>query len=164
MNEVFMVTNKDIDRSQVMEQLEAKVIRQKKAAEILGISVRHIQRLLALYRKEGIQGLVSKKFGRPSPNRIPDSLRHEVKEIIATSEYYDFGPTMMCEILQERHQIEISIETTRALMIDQEIWTTKKVRRPRIHQPRTRMERFGELVQIDGSPHAWFEDGDQNVR
>ncbi|SOZ34863.1 Integrase [Cupriavidus neocaledonicus] len=72
--------------------------------------------------------------------------------------YADFGPTLAAEKLRERHGIDLAKETVRRLMIDAGFWVPRKQRPPKVHQPRNRRACLGELVQIDGSDHAWFED------
>jgi len=72
--------------------------------------------------------------------------------------YADYGPTLACEKLRERHGVSLSKETVRRIMIDAGFWVPRKQRPPKIHQPRNRRACLGELVQIDGSEHAWFED------
>ena len=74
-----------------------------------------------------------------------------------SAHYADFGPTLASEKLLERHGIHVSKETVRKLMIEAGIWRTRAQRKPKIHQPRLRRPCFGELIQIDGSEHRWFE-------
>jgi hypothetical protein len=77
---------------------------------------------------------------------------------IIRKRYWDFGPTLAAEKLREVHGIVLGRETLRLWMIDAGIWTDRKQRRKRVHQPRDRRECVGELVQIDGCEHWWFED------
>ena len=72
--------------------------------------------------------------------------------------YTDFGPTLACEKLHESHGIEMSVETVRTLMIAAGLWIPRSQRAPKVYQPRDRRACTGELVQIDGGEHAWFED------
>ncbi len=131
---------------------------QQEAAEMLGLSDRHIRRLYAKFQKSGIISLVSQQRGKPSNHQLANGLKAQISELITIELYQNFGPTFMCEKLEERHGIKISIETTRKLMIKNSVWQAYKKKRPVIHQQRKRRARRGELVQIDGSPHAWFED------
>ncbi|MGO6670903.1 ISNCY family transposase, partial [Rhizobium ruizarguesonis] len=71
--------------------------------------------------------------------------------------YADFGPTLAAEKLAERDGLRVSRETLRSWMVDAGLWLSRKQRRT-FHQPRLRREAYGELVQIDGSEHRWFED------
>jgi hypothetical protein len=72
--------------------------------------------------------------------------------------YWDFGPTLAAEKLREVHGITVGRETLRLWMIEAGIWADRKQRRKQVHQPRPRRECVGELVQVDGSEHWWFED------
>jgi hypothetical protein len=94
--------------------------------------------------------------GRPSNNKIAASVRDQAVELVRAS-YADFGPTLAAERLAEQHGLRVSRETLRGWMIDAGLWLSRKQRR-RFHQPRLRREALGELVQIDGSEHRWFED------
>ena len=71
--------------------------------------------------------------------------------------YADFGPTLATEMLAERHDLDVSRETLRKWMAADGLWLSRAQRR-QFHQPRRRREAFGELIQIDGSDHWWFED------
>lgn len=126
-------------------------------AERLGISARHVRRLVLRLLEDGASGLVSRKRGRPSNRQLPPGLESRVRGLIRDS-YPDFGPTLACEKLRERHGIEISPACVRRIMIDSGFWVPRKLRPPKVHQPRNRRACLGELVQIDGSDHAWFED------
>ncbi len=72
--------------------------------------------------------------------------------------YPDFGPTLACEKLAELHGLRPSVETLRQWMIADGLWATRKERRKRVQQPRHRRACLGELIQIDGCDHEWFED------
>ncbi|RAA04702.1 ISNCY family transposase, partial [Ralstonia pseudosolanacearum] len=87
----------------------------------------------------------------------PPGLESRVCGLIRDS-YADFGPTLAAEKLRERHGIEISKACVRRIMIDAGFWVPRRQRPPKVHQPRNRRACLGELVQIDGSDHAWFED------
>jgi hypothetical protein len=73
------------------------------------------------------------------------------------SRYADFGPTLACEKLVEKHGLKLSVGSVRKIMIEEELWKPKKARKVVAHQMRERRACFGELVQVDGSPHNWFE-------
>lgn len=157
MKELHTMSNKEIARLEVIQKLLNKEYTQIKAAEYLGISVRQVQRILNLYRTQGVQGLISKKRGMIGNNRISNTVKEYALNIIKTK-YGDFGPTLVTEKLCEKHNIRISVETVRMLMVKANIWLPRSQRKKRSYQPRYRRERFGELIQIDGSNHDWFED------
>lgn len=151
------MSGKEFLRLEVMRDVETKRMSQKDAAEILGLTTRQMRRLQAKYRKEGAAGLVSKRRGRSSNNRLEEGIREEVIGLI-TQTYTGFGPTLAHEKLTEGHGLDMSVESLRQLMIERGQWKARKARKPVVHQMRERRAARGELVQIDGSPHAWFED------
>ena len=91
-----------------------------------------------------------------SNNRIDPAVR-EFAVTLVRENYIDFGPTFAAEKLEEDHGLKVSRETLRKWMQDAGIWLSRKQRRT-FHQPRLRRECYGELIQIDGSDHHWFED------
>jgi hypothetical protein len=158
MQKEVTMTQPEISRGDIFSEISQKKLTQRKAAKLLGLSERHVSRLYAEFLKFGIVSLASKQRGQPSNHQLPAGLKAQLSELVTIELYLGFGPTFMCEKLHERHGIEISIETTRKLMIQNDVWASHKKKRPVIHQQRKRRARCGELVQIDGSPHAWFED------
>ena len=158
MQKEITMTKPEISRGNIFSKISQKMITQRKAAEMLGLSDRHVSRLYAEFLEFGIDSLVSKKRGKPSNHQMPSGLKAQISELVTIDLYLGFGPTFMCEKLLERHGIQISVETTRRLMIENDMWQPHRKKCPVIHQQRKRRARCGELVQIDGSPHAWFED------
>jgi hypothetical protein len=120
------------------------------------LSVRQVERLFARYKRDGPAGLVSRQRGQRN-HVLPDGLREEALCIVRTR-YLDFGPTLAHEKLLEVHGLRMSVETLRKWMTEDGIWKTRAQRKKRIQQPRHRRDCYGELVQIDGSDHHWFED------
>jgi len=132
-------------------------LKPRRAAERLGLTPRQVRRLARRYKAEGPVGLISKRFNRPSNNRLEDSVAKRVIELLQST-YADFGPTLATEKLRTKHDIELAKETVRRLQIAVGLWIPRKLRPPKIHQPRLRRACLGELVQIDGCEHRWFED------
>lgn len=156
MGKFFRMTEKDIERNNLLLKAKEKSITQVKAAEILGVSERHFRRLLKTYKKEGPEGLLSKKRGMQ--NRLmKEETRQEIVNKLKTT-YRNCGPTFAWEKLVKQEHIQVSIETVRKIMIQEGLWECRKRKHLKVHQQRNRREREGELIQIDGSPHAWFED------
>jgi len=153
----FTMSNKEVNRISIMEKLIKREVKQKKAAQALNLSIRQIKRLKKKYKKEGAVSLIHRNRGREPNNKISIVEIDRVIEIVK-EKYWDFGPTFALEKLQEYHKVALSRETLRKAMIQTDIWKPKKRRKPRIHQMRERRNQRGELVQIDGSPHYWFED------
>ena len=150
------MSGKEIDRLGVVRKVAARRLRQREAAERLGMSVRQVQRLVRRYRGDGAAGLVSRRRGRAPNNVIDAAVRREVMDWVR-KRYADFGPTLACEKLTEVHGYRLSAETLRQWMVADGLWKAKSRRKARVHQRRPRRACFGELVQLDGSPHAWFE-------
>lgn len=155
-NQVVKMSRKEVDRLAIIQQVQSKQISQITAAKQLGIGVRQVRRLEACYEQAGATGLVSKRRDKPSNNQIAKSKIAQALSLLRST-YFGFGPTLASEKLLEQHQLKFSVETLRQLMIENELWTQRKRRAVNHHQMRTRRSRFGELVQIDGSPHDWFE-------
>jgi transposase len=154
--DLLTMSKKEINRLEVMQRLDEKRMKQKAAAEQLGISERQVKRLLRRYRQAGASGLVSKRRGKPSNHQLAEGIRQKVLDLLK-SKYTGFGPTLACEKLVEVEHLRISNESVRQLMLAEGLWKAKKARKAVVHQMRERRACFGELVQIDGSPHDWFE-------
>jgi transposase len=150
------MTEEELHRKTIVEQAIAKRITQKEGAARLHTSERNFRRILFRYRQNGDIGLVSKHRGKPSNHRLEDDKRETIVEMIADPKYSGFGPTLMSEKLEEYQGIVVSRETVRQLMIE-EGRHHPRVKKKRVHLQRERRERRGELVQIDGSYHAWLE-------
>lgn len=150
------MSQKELGRIPVLQQLCDKRLTQSIAARLLNLSVRQVQRLLIRYQADGAAGLSSLKRGRPANNRAPDELRFNILTLLREN-YSDFGPTLAAEKLLERHSIRISVETLRSWMTAEGLWVPHSRRKPRVYQPRYQRDCLGELIQIDGSHHDWFE-------
>ena len=154
--DLLKMSMKEVNRLEVMQQVDGKRLKQKAAAELLGMSERQVKRLLRSYRQGGASGLISKRRGRPSNNQLSEETKRKVLDLLE-SKYKGFGPTFACEKLVELDGLKISDESVRQLMIAEGLWKVKKARKVIVHQMRERRACFGELIQIDGSPHDWFE-------
>ncbi len=150
------MSGKELNRLEVLGRVLERRLTQAQAAEQLGLGVRQVERLCRRLRIEGPRGLVSKKRGRTSNRMLADDLRRRAVDLVA-SRYSDFGPTLAAEKLLDIHDVAVSVETLRRWMIDAELWVPRAQRR-RVHQPRRRRSCVGELIQIDGCDHEWFEE------
>ncbi|WP_253594956.1 ISNCY family transposase [Burkholderia multivorans] len=148
---------RELDRLKVVEAVIEQRLMPWRAAERLGISRRQIERLVARYRAAGPGGLVSQRRGHASNHQLPQDLAHRALSLIR-ERYADFGPTLACEKLWECHGLQLSRETVRRLMTDAGLWIPRRQRPPKVYQPRARRACLGELIQIDGSDHRWFEE------
>jgi transposase len=139
-----------------MQRVARKQMNQKEAGRILDLSTRQIKRLLRAYRQQGAAGLVSKHRGRKANNRLAEEVKRKALNLLKTK-YQGFGPTLAHEKLVEKDKLQLSDESVRQLMIEEGLWKPRKVKKTTVHQLRERRACFGELVQIDGSLHDWFE-------
>lgn len=151
-----MMSVKEAGRLTVVRQVLDGQLKQVQAAQKLGVSVRHVKRLCRRVREQGSAGLISKRRGQRSNRKIDDGIRQAVLDLVR-QRYSDFGPELAREHLASKHGFIHSTETLRCWMIEAGLWTPKKRRAPRVHSPRQRRACLGELVQIDGSHHDWFE-------
>ena len=154
---MITMSMRELDRLKVVQAVVEQRLMPWRAAERLGISRRQIERLANRYRREGAAALVSRRRGLPSNHQLPVDLARRALSLIR-ERYADFGPTLACEKLYECHGLVLSKETVRHLMTDAGLWVPRVQRTPKVYQPRSRRTCLGELVQIDGSEHAWFEE------
>ena len=153
--DMVMVRQGELKRLHVIQKVLERVIKQVEAAEILSLSGRQIRRIVKRIRTEGDRGIVHQSRGRPSNRRTPDKVRDKVIRLYR-AQYKDFGPTLASEKLLERDRIEISDETLRKWLLEAGDW--KKTRKARGHRHwRERKSHTGEMLQMDGSHHDWFE-------
>jgi transposase len=153
---VLSMSDGELRRLEVLRDVDRGGLPVRAAAQLLGRSERQVWRLLKAFRSAGAAGLISKKRGRPSNRRTAAAVRAAVLWVVRHN-YADFGPTLATEKLAAEHGFSFSSETLRKWMIVDGLWRDRKQRR-RVHQPRPRRECVGELVQVDGSEHWWFED------
>ena len=150
------MTLSEFNRLAILAKVVAGALSQVDAANALGRSQRQVRRLVAALERDGAKSVVSKRRGHASNRRLPDSVRTTILQR-ARSDYLGFGPTFLAQTLAERDRIVVSRESLRALLIEHDLWKAKR-RRRNVHPLRERRPRFGELVQMDGSPHDWFEE------
>jgi Winged helix-turn helix len=150
------MSERDLQRIQVLSEVTNRRRTIASAAVVLALSTRQVRRLLKAYRLGGGSTVAHKARGRPSNNRLADAVRDQAIQLVRSA-YADFGPTLAAEMLAQKHGLKVSRETLRSWMIEAGLWLSRQQRR-RFHQPRLRREALGELIQIDGSEHRWFEE------
>ncbi len=153
---VVAMSHGELSRYDTLLRFQRGELRIEDAAMLLGVGRRQVYRLLDRLRAGGPEALVSWKRGRTSNRDFGDTFRSRVLDLVR-EHYRDFGPTLAVEYLAERHKITISHETLRKWMIKAGLWKDRDARRPRPYQPRYRRDCRGELIQLDGSKHWWFE-------
>jgi len=133
-----------------------KKIKQKEAADLLGLSTRQVRRIVSKIEAEGDKAVVHKLKSKPSSRSKSAILKEKILNLYG-SKYHDFGPTLAQEKIAQIDNIKIGKETLRSWLISAGLH--KKKRKPRPHRMyRERKNNFGQMVQIDGSKHHWFED------
>lgn len=151
---IIAMSKQELTRLDIVQRVVRRQMTQAEAARLLSLTVRQVKRLVRAWRAQGAQGLVSKQRGQPSNHRLDADFKAQVLDALR-SRYSGFGPTLAAEYLRDEG-LRVSKETLRTWMIEAGLWRAGK-QRGRAHPPRPRRPRLGELVQIDGSPHDWFE-------
>ena len=151
------MTQADRDRLVALKKAKKRLITQREAAEELGLSVRHVKRLLAAMKKYGDKAVIHGLRGKRSNRRIEEDIVKQATKILSAPVYEGFGPTLAAEYLESKHGIEASKETVRQWMMSAKLWRGRKQRVQQVHLWRPRRSRLGELVQWDTSEHDWLE-------
>src|SRR5208282_5238276 len=157
------MSSNELRRVEVFSRVQSERLPLRDAAEMLALSYRQIKRLWRRYRREGPTGLQHGNAGRTSHRAKPAVFREQVLCFVrekygGTASEPPFGPTLAAEHLAEEDQLWVDAETLRRWMLEERLWSRQRGK-PRAHrQRRARKEHFGELVQLDGSFHAWFEE------
>jgi len=157
--EAVTMSRKELDRVGILTNVKEGTMSKREAAAKLSLSIRQVKRLWSTYKQSNYDpaSLVHLLRGLPSNHRIDETVMNRAIGLVKT-EYSDFGPTFAAEKLNEVHGISIGHDTLRRAMIAAGIWTVGGPHQPAVHPWRERRAVRGELVQADGSPHAWFED------
>jgi len=149
------MSQKELKRLHVIYKVVEGLLTQARAAEIISISERQIRRLIRRIGAEGDKGIQHRSRGKESNRRAPEKLVERVRRLYQ-EKYQGFGPTLTAEKLHELEGIEVSKETVRTWLMGSGQWQKgRKVRTYR--QWRERKSCFGEMLQLDGSHHDWFE-------
>ena len=151
------MSNKEIERCGILKMTDEKQITQSEGAKRIGVTERHYRRLLHNYRGQGPEGIISGHRGKISGNRMSKEKEEKILGKLK-EDYQGFGPTLASEKLLERDGIKVSKETVRQIMIATGLHKPKTRKKEKARPLRPRRPRRGELVQIDGSYHAWLED------
>jgi transposase len=153
--DVIAMTKRELERSQVVGVCLKREVTQAKAGELLGLSERQVRRLVRRVRLKGMRGLKHGNRGRSSPRKMSPEQEERIASIIG-ERYPDFSPLHATEKLWERDRVRVSREKVRQIMMARGLWRRRR-RRKAIHVWRERKPHLGEMVQMDGSHHAWLE-------
>ena len=153
--DIITMSQGELKRLHVIHKAIDKSITQAEAADIIGICLRQIQRIVRAVRVEGDKGVIHKSRGQTSNRALSGKIKSKVLKLYK-EKYNDFGPTLAAEKLFEIDKIKITDETLRLWLIEADISYKRRKKRPH-RQWRQRKDYFGEMIQIDGSHHDWFE-------
>ena len=150
-----MISQKDLKRLHIIRKAIDKCLKQREAAELLRLSQRQVRRLVKRVREESNKGIIHRSRGLKSHRAIADRIRQKALGL-CKSIYAGFNPTFASEKLFERNKIKISRETLRQWFLTEGIPYEKRKARPH-RKWRERKAHCGEMIQMDGSHHDWFE-------
>lgn len=153
---ILMIRQDELKRYQLISKVLDRNINQQEAAELLGISDRQVRRIVRRVRVEGERGVIHRLRGCRGCRRIPDNVRTRVLELYQ-ERYNDFGPTLASEKLLELDHLRVSDETLRLWLASDGLWQVDKRRNRKKRSWRARKDKFGQMVQMDGSHHDWLE-------
>jgi len=156
MGKMVALNSKEQKRLVVLNSLEREEVNGKEAAVLLGVSLRHLRRLLTAYRKEGASALAHGNRGRKPSNTLDGEVVKRVTELSRTK-YAGFNTQHLTEMLGEHEGLRLSRSTVRRFLMESGINRPRKRRSPRHRARRERYPQKGMLIQIDGSRHDWLE-------
>ena len=155
------MSNREVRRAEVLSRVADKDLGVRHAAEMLEVSYRQAKRLWKRYQQEGAKGLVHRSAGQSSNRKKPERLKQKVLRLVREKyggdEEKRFGPTLAAEHLAADDGLEVNAETLRLWMLAEGLWSRQRKRKEH-RKRRERRKHFGELVQLDGSFHEWFEE------
>ncbi len=150
------MSQEEVERYKVLSRCLKNKLTVKSAAELLGLSERHVYRLKNKVEQQGAEGLIHGNRGRKSNSKMSDEERKEIVELLK-EKYSDFKPGFATEKLKEEGH-DWSSETIRQIMIEEDLWKVNSRKQVEFYAKRPRKEHYGALVQFDGSYHEWFEE------
>jgi Homeodomain-like domain len=151
------MTQRDRDRLVVLKKAQKYLITRRQAAEELGITERHVRRLLVRLHEVGDGGLIHGLRGRTSNRKLSEDTRSKAVAVLSQEVYRGFGPTLASEYLASKHKLRIGREALRQLMLETGLWRGRRQKIETIHEWRPRRSSRGEMVQWDTSEHDWLE-------
>lgn len=153
--DMVTMSQEELRRLHVMHKVMEKVMTQADGAVKVELCERQVRRIIARIREDGDSGIIHRLRGKTSNRAMPEKVKNKVLELFR-DKYGDFGPTLASEKLFERDKIKINDETLRCWLIERGIPYKRRKKRPH-RQWRERKRHYGEMIQMDGSHHDWFE-------
>lgn len=161
MGDKFIMSEKELRRKVILEGVKERKITIRLASEKLGLSYRQTQRVYKRYIEQGNKGLIHRSRGKMPSNAISSEYRDTILNLYR-DKYLGFGPTLASEKLSEDDDLYIHPETLRKWLLKENLFVKQRSRKI-YRRKRDRREKFGELLQIDGSIHNWFSDNRKNT-
>lgn len=150
----WKLNTKEVERVQVLTLVKNGNLPLSKAAELLGLGYRQSKRVMKRFRSQGAAGLTHRGRGKQGNRRLAASLRTKALAVVKRK-YGDYGPTLAAECLAEEEHIQVHPETLRRWGIAVGQWKPREKKAYRTR--RARRSCFGQMLQMDGSHHDWFE-------
>jgi hypothetical protein len=162
--ERIAMSHEERDWLEWLKRARDKVIRQREAAEKMGITDRWVRKLLVRMKSDGDRVVVHGLRDRESNRRISEEIYKQAVQILRQPDWHDFGPTFASQQLAKRHAIRAGKETVRGWMMGAGLWQSQPRKMASVHCWRPRRSCLGELVQWDPSNHDWLEGRGEPVR
>jgi len=153
--ETISMSRRERKRLEAFSRVQAGGLTLVAAGELLGLSYRQTKRSWSRYRSQGDAGLAHRLRGRASNRQSQDELKQRALELYR-SQYADYGPTLAVECMAAEDDVVVTVTTLRRWLSQAGLWERRRKRQPH-RRRRPRRERLGDLVQMDGSHHDWFE-------
>lgn len=150
------LTMNEVKRLHYMQKIVDHQMTATQAAELLGLSVRQVRRLVAKYRREGAPGIAHGNRGRAPSNQIQPEVRSQILAL-AEKHYRDYNDCHFTEELAEKHGVQLSRSSVRRIRRQANLKSPRKRRAARHRSRRERRAQAGMLLQADGSRHNWLE-------
>lgn len=154
--DIVIMSQKEIQRLQIIQKVLGKEINQQKASEVLQITDRQVRRIVKRVREEGEAGITHYLRGRQGNRRIDQKKRNQAIKVYRMA-YDGFGPRLASEKLLEREKIKVNEETLRLWLIEEGLWKKRKGQKEKKRSWRARKNHCGSMIQMDGSHHRWLE-------
>ena len=150
--DIIKMSFKEMERLKIIQKVTDKQVTQVKAAEVLGLSERHVRRIVRRVRHSGERSIVHKRRGQEAANKMSQKLEDRIGEIVR-DKYADFGPSLASEKLWESHEIRVGREKLRQIMIERGLWKVRKHRDRYVYPP----DRRHDGIRNDPNPFRRFE-------
>ena len=155
MKGTIRVSDKEVHRARVLDQVIDRHMTLKRASELMGVTYRQAKRLKERYSQGSLAGLVHKSRGRPAGNSLAEEIRTQIVSL-RQQKYADFNDTHFTEMLHEVEKIDVSRETVRKVLRQTGIAAKRQRKPPKHRSRRERRSQPGIMIQWDGSPHRWL--------